>query len=156
MSAHHRHVPLRRCVACRSSLPKSELIRLVRDESSWRIDESARAGGRGTWVCHACAAKLDERDTKRALARTFRQDAQHVSELLRASMESAVQESALERENAHGTERAAASATRENAQETEPDTAPDPAGKPARKRVHAKRPSAATTSKDSRHGGTHG
>ena len=149
MSAHHRHVPLRRCVACRSSLPKSELIRLVRDESSWRIDESARAGGRGTWVCHACAAKLDERDTKRALARAFRQDAQHVSELLRASMASAVQESDLERDAASATERG-------NAQETQPDTAPDPAGKPARKRVHAKRPSAATTSKDSRHGGTHG
>jgi uncharacterized protein len=84
MTGRTRHVPLRRCVSCRASLPKAELVRLVRDEAGWRHDAMLRAGGRGTWVCLACLGRLDERDTTRALARAFRQDAPQVGALLRA------------------------------------------------------------------------
>lgn len=50
-----RHVPVRRCVACREAAPKRELIRLVRTEDGWRLDLAQRAGGRGTSLCRACA-----------------------------------------------------------------------------------------------------
>lgn len=50
-----RHVPVRRCVACRDARPKRELIRLVRDGDAWRLDLTQRAGGRGTSLCPACA-----------------------------------------------------------------------------------------------------
>jgi uncharacterized protein len=84
MSA-RRHVPLRRCVACREARPKRELIRLVRDEAGWRLDLSQRAGGRGTSLCPACAlAALDgsDPDRRRGFRRAFRQEAAAVSALL--------------------------------------------------------------------------
>ncbi len=80
-----RHVPLRRCVACREARPKRELIRLVRGEDGWRLDLAQRAGGRGTSLCPACAlASLDGHDAERrkAFRRAFRQDAATVSALL--------------------------------------------------------------------------
>ena len=82
MSGLRRHVPLRRCVACRESLPKAQLERLIRVDSGWAHDASGRAGGRGTWFCHACLERLDERSITRALARTFRQDTEQVRALL--------------------------------------------------------------------------
>lgn len=84
MTIRRRHVPLRRCVACRASLPKADLVRLMRDEGGWRIDQSGRGGGRGTWVCRDCLGRLDERPIVRALNRTFRHDATHVRALLRS------------------------------------------------------------------------
>lgn len=79
--SHGRHVPLRRCVACRKSLPKSELLRFALDSlGAWQRDVSARAHGRGAWLCYACAA---EPDSKR-LSRFFRGQAPRiVSQLAR-------------------------------------------------------------------------
>lgn len=80
-----RHVPLRRCVACREARPKRELIRLVRDEAGWRLDLQQRAGGRGTSLCPVCAlAAVDghDRDRRKGFRRAFRQDAAAVSALL--------------------------------------------------------------------------
>lgn len=74
-----RHVPLRRCVMCRASLPKAELIRLVRaDDGRYQLDAARRAGGRGTWVCRACA----EDPAEKRLKQTFRGQAAHVRTLL--------------------------------------------------------------------------
>lgn len=84
MTERHRHVPLRRCVTCRSSLPKAQLVRLVHGESGWRFDLRGRAGGRGTWLCHDCVTRIDERATARALVRSFRNDADEVRALLRS------------------------------------------------------------------------
>jgi uncharacterized protein len=50
-----RHVPIRRCVACRAAGPKRELIRLVRgSDGGWALDLRQRAGGRGASLCPAC------------------------------------------------------------------------------------------------------
>jgi predicted RNA-binding protein YlxR (DUF448 family) len=52
-----KHVPLRRCVACRRSRPQRELIRFYRDAAgAWHLDETGRAGGRGAWLCRDEAA----------------------------------------------------------------------------------------------------
>ena len=89
MTARSRHVPLRRCVVCRTSLTKADLVRLVADESGWRLDPTGRAGGRGTWVCHTCIATSDDRVTRRAFARAFRQRTDEVVALLEPCRESA-------------------------------------------------------------------
>ena len=89
-----RHVPLRRCVACRESRPKRELIRLVRavgpGDAGWALDLRQRAGGRGTSLCPACALAAVRRDAARredagrlkGFRRAFRQDADAVASLL--------------------------------------------------------------------------
>jgi uncharacterized protein len=88
-----RHVPLRRCVACRESRPKRELIRLVRTGAAgdagaggWALDLRQRAGGRGTSICPACALAALRRDDaarSKGFRRAFRQDADAVASLLR-------------------------------------------------------------------------
>lgn len=85
-----RHVPVRRCVACRDAQPKRELVRLVRREDGWRLDLAQRAGGRGTSVCRACvlaatgagAAPDDAASRLKGFRRAFRQDAAAVTALL--------------------------------------------------------------------------
>ncbi|MEX2503132.1 MAG: YlxR family protein [Trueperaceae bacterium] len=67
MTPRTRHVPMRRCVRCRTTAPKAELVRFVRDaEGTWRLDPSGKTAGRGAWLCPACAARANERDLKRA------------------------------------------------------------------------------------------
>ena len=64
--------PLRRCVGCGRSLPKGELLRLVRGEDARvRADPASQAEGRGAYVCGNpdCAARLG---MSRPLARAFR------------------------------------------------------------------------------------
>jgi len=80
-----RHVPLRRCVACRATLPKRELLRLVRDQDGWALDLRQRAGGRGTSLCPACALAAVRRNDPARLKgfrRAFRRDAESVTALL--------------------------------------------------------------------------
>jgi predicted RNA-binding protein YlxR (DUF448 family) len=47
-----RHVPQRTCVACRTSRPKRELVRIVRTpEGAVIVDETGRRSGRGAYLC---------------------------------------------------------------------------------------------------------
>ena len=73
-----KHVPLRRCVVCRSSLPQAELIRLVNSDQTVRIDSKRNLGGRGTWVCHDCANSAND---KRMRA-VFKGNAPQVAQML--------------------------------------------------------------------------
>jgi len=73
-----RHVPMRRCAVCRASLPQAELIRLAQDDDTFRLDLARRLGGRGTWVCLACAAEPNEKKLRQA----FRGQTQQVRALL--------------------------------------------------------------------------
>lgn len=73
-----RHVPLRRCVVCRASKPQAQQYRLVRGEGAVSLDLTRRLGGRGTWVCHSCAAEANEKRLRQA----FKGHAQQVAQLL--------------------------------------------------------------------------
>lgn len=74
-----RHVPMRRCAVCRDSRPRNALLRLVQDEGgAYRLDPNRKLGGRGTWVCPACAAEPNEKKLRQA----FRGQAQDVRALL--------------------------------------------------------------------------
>jgi predicted RNA-binding protein YlxR (DUF448 family) len=80
------HTPMRRCVACRETHPKRQLIRFVGAAGALRIDPTQRAGGRGTSLCVRCAeAALRGGDPLRwrAFRRAFRQHADAVIALLR-------------------------------------------------------------------------
>lgn len=75
-----RHVPLRRCVACRRSRPQAELIRFVLREDGWQLDLSRRAAGRGAWVC----ADSPDCHSRKALGRFFRGQSEAIAGLLAA------------------------------------------------------------------------
>jgi hypothetical protein len=65
------HIPTRTCAVCRTSHPKREMTRIVRAlDGTIHRDETGRAPGRGTYVCHDPACRDGERSAaavKRAL-----------------------------------------------------------------------------------------
>ena len=63
--------PTRTCVGCRSSAPRSALLRVVARDSALVIDERAVLPGRGAWV-HDTAECLDAAIRRRAFARALR------------------------------------------------------------------------------------
>ena len=93
-----RHVPMRRCAVCRSSLPQAQLIRFARDEAgNWRLDPRKRAGGRGAWVC-----QRSECHQRKALGRPFRAQAAEVAAQLAALDAATDQVSRNERTSQNG------------------------------------------------------
>ena len=42
---------LRRCVACRNMLEKTELLRIVRYNGNFEIDKTFKKNGRGAYIC---------------------------------------------------------------------------------------------------------
>ena len=46
-----KKVPMRRCVGCMESKPKSDLIRIASYEGALTIDPSGKAKGRGVYIC---------------------------------------------------------------------------------------------------------
>lgn len=74
-----KHIPLRRCVVCRESLPQKELLRLAQKDGRWQFDLKRRAGGRGAWIC--LKEKCHE---AKQLKRFFRNDAEHIAQELKA------------------------------------------------------------------------
>ncbi|MDE6549881.1 MAG: YlxR family protein [Clostridia bacterium] len=55
-----KKTPLRMCIACRSELPKKEMLRIVRDkQGNISLDFTGKAAGRGAYICDNpdCIAK---------------------------------------------------------------------------------------------------
>ena len=66
-----KKVPMRRCVATAESLPKKELIRIVRTpDQQIVIDESGRMNGRGAYLKRSGEA-VDIAKKKKALTRAL-------------------------------------------------------------------------------------
>ena len=69
-----KHNPIRMCAACRTHLPKEELIRIVRTpEGGLAIDRTGKLEGRGAYLCASedCLALAEK---KRALQRALRME----------------------------------------------------------------------------------
>ncbi len=67
-----KHVPLRTCIACRTTGAKRGLVRIVRTpEGSVEVDTTGKAAGRGAYICRRrqCWQEALRRD---ALARALR------------------------------------------------------------------------------------
>ncbi|HET90907.1 MAG TPA: YlxR family protein [Chloroflexi bacterium] len=59
-----KHVPQRMCIACRTTRPKRELVRVVRTpDGAVIVDETGKQNGRGAYLCR------QQRCWDRALAR---------------------------------------------------------------------------------------
>jgi len=68
----NKKVPLRQCIVCRQSKPKSELIRLVRGQDNCIvIDLKGKSDGRGCYICNNedCIGKLQK---QKALNKVFK------------------------------------------------------------------------------------
>lgn len=65
-----KKVPMRTCIACRTSKPKRELVRVVKSGDNVFADFTGKANGRGAYVCRCaeCVAKLKK---SRLLNRVF-------------------------------------------------------------------------------------
>lgn len=70
-----KHVPQRRCVACRTGRPKRQLVRIVRTpDGVVTVDETGKRSGRGAYLCaqrHCWEAALTGRQLARALKVTL-------------------------------------------------------------------------------------
>ena len=67
-----KHVPLRTCVACRTTGAKRGLVRIVRTpQGNVEVDATGKAAGRGAYLCHRrqCWQEALKKD---ALARALR------------------------------------------------------------------------------------
>ena len=67
-----KQTQMRRCVNCRESKRKSELLRIVRTpEGNFAIDFTGKANGRGAYICknENCAAETKKR---RKLDKSFK------------------------------------------------------------------------------------
>lgn len=55
-----KKVPMRTCVACRTSKPKKELVRIVKTQNGITLDRTGKVNGRGAYICddEACLKKL--------------------------------------------------------------------------------------------------
>lgn len=69
-----RKIPMRKCVATNESLPKKELIRIVRTpEGTIEIDETGKRNGRGAYLKKSVEA-VEMAKKKKALARSLECD----------------------------------------------------------------------------------
>ena len=72
MTENKKQTQMRRCVNCRESKHKSELLRIVRTpEGNFAIDSTGKANGRGAYICknEKCAAETQKR---RKLDKSFK------------------------------------------------------------------------------------
>lgn len=66
-----KKIPMRRCVATGESLPKKELIRIVRTpQGEVKIDDSGRQNGRGAYLKRSTEA-VEIAKKRKALARAL-------------------------------------------------------------------------------------
>lgn len=70
MTVKNKKVPMRRCVGCMESKPKSSLVRIACYEGVVSVDPTGKAKGRGVYLCpdKACMEKARK---KRAFQRNF-------------------------------------------------------------------------------------
>ncbi len=67
-----KHVPIRTCVACRTSGDKRGLLRVVRDsEGIVHFDPTGKANGRGAYVC-ANESCISLAEKKHSLGRSLK------------------------------------------------------------------------------------
>lgn len=61
------------CVACRTSMPKQEMLRIVKTAEGIKLDFSGKLAGRGAYICNKkeCIQKLRK---YRLLHKTFSAD----------------------------------------------------------------------------------
>ncbi len=81
-----KHIPLRCCIVCRTSLSQNKLVRFYLSENKWHLDKYfllkdkarfAKPSGRGAWVCSDTSCH-----TLKRLKRFFKGQAEEIYKLL--------------------------------------------------------------------------
>jgi len=72
--------PVRTCVGCRQRAARSDLVRVVLDETQVVIDENATRAGRGAWL-HRSPECLDLAKRRKAFSRALRSSVADASSL---------------------------------------------------------------------------
>ena len=69
----NKKVPLRMCIVCKESKAKTDLVRIVKNADSIRLDKTGKLGGRGAYVCNdtLCFDKLCK---QKILNKAFKQN----------------------------------------------------------------------------------
>ena len=65
------HIPERTCILCHKKFLKSELLRIVKNDSGFSLDENQKKEGRGAYICCECR-NSETLFRKRVLDRAFR------------------------------------------------------------------------------------
>lgn len=47
----NKKIPMRTCIVCKKSLPKKELLRVVKSGEEIFLDKTGKANGRGAYIC---------------------------------------------------------------------------------------------------------
>ena len=87
MRRHKANKPMRRCIACRESKPRDELIRFVLKGQDPVIDTDGKAEGRGFYLCRSaecarmavkrkafnrvCKRNIDEKEISRLIGQAL-------------------------------------------------------------------------------------
>jgi len=66
-----KYIPERKCIACRTVKPKTELLRVTLLEGELRADPEGRLPGRGCYVCKTSEC-LKTATTKNCFSKSFR------------------------------------------------------------------------------------
>ena len=69
----NKKIPMRTCISCRTCKPKSELLRIVKNDNEFSLDKKGKMNGRGTYICNSdeCFEKLIK---NRLLNKAFKQN----------------------------------------------------------------------------------
>jgi len=66
-----KKVPLRKCIGCRESKPKKEMLRIVKNkENEIFVDPTGKLNGRGTYICYNIEC-LNNAIKKKSIEREF-------------------------------------------------------------------------------------
>ena len=68
-----KKIPMRKCVGCRESKEKKQLIRIVKNDQEITIDRTGKKNGRGAYLCDNLECLVKARKN-RGLNRAFRME----------------------------------------------------------------------------------
>lgn len=67
-----KYIPQRKCVACQTKHPKSEMLRIAKlPDGTYQIDTNQKADGRGAYLCKNPSC-IQEAIKKNAFSRSFK------------------------------------------------------------------------------------
>ena len=67
-----KYIPCRKCIACQSTHPKNEMLRIAKSKNgSFTLDETQKSGGRGAYVCKNQTC-IDNAVKKKTFHRSFK------------------------------------------------------------------------------------
>lgn len=90
MADKEKHIPSRRCIGCRCSYPKGQLVRIVKYQGNIFVDTTGKADGRGAYFCgnaHCLKTAIKGRKLEKAFRMQIPAEIYNTLEELSSNME---------------------------------------------------------------------